>query len=111
MTPRTWWKKKTVSTRSWDGGMMSSMWGALKVLTAEIENYALQYPGVERVEITARPNPLTGQHVEMRVQERFAEEDEKKSFQAYLRKVLPSYMVPRRVKYEPIAIGHRFKTR
>ena len=39
------------------------------------------------------------------------EEDEEKSSQAYLRKVLPSYRVPRRVKYEPIAIGHRFKTR
>ena len=39
------------------------------------------------------------------------EEEEKKSFHAYLRKMLPSYRAPRRVKYEPIAIGHRFKTR
>ena len=85
--------------------------GGLKVLPAEIENYALQYPGVERGEIKGKPNPITGNHIEMTVQASFDTQSEQKAFQDYMGSILPAFMVPRRYNFKAISVGHRFKTR
>jgi hypothetical protein len=66
---------------------------------------------VERVEIKGKPNPITGHHIEMAVQATFDAQNEQKDFENYMRRTLPAFMVPRRYSFQPILVGHRFKTR
>ena len=42
--------------------------GGLKFMASEVERVALQYENVELVKAEAKPNPITGQHVELTVQ-------------------------------------------
>ena len=42
--------------------------GGLKFMASEVERVALQYGYVELAKAEAKPNPITGQHVELTVQ-------------------------------------------
>ena len=42
--------------------------GGLKFMASEVERVALQYEHVELAKAEAKPNPITGQHVELTVQ-------------------------------------------
>ena len=44
--------------------------GGLKFMASEVERVALQYEYVELAKAEAKPNPITGQHVELTVPER-----------------------------------------
>ena len=85
--------------------------GGLKVLPAEVEAVVLRWPGVERVRVEGRPNPLTGQHVEMRVAGRLEAEEDRKALREHLRAVLPPHQRPQRVHFGRIEVGHRGKSR
>ena len=85
--------------------------GGLKVLPAEIETVVLRWPGVKRVRVVGRPNPLTGQHVELVVEAALAGEEERRALRDHLRTVLPAHQRPQRIHFGPIEVGHRGKSR
>jgi long-chain acyl-CoA synthetase len=81
----------------------------LKFMASEVEQAALQYPGVNLVKVIAKPNPITGQHVEMSVQPTDGSELDKDALLAFLKSCLQAHMVPKRLRLEAISVGHRFK--
>lgn len=83
--------------------------GGLKFMASEVERVALEFPGVALVKAEARANPITGQHVELSAQAVDGVEVDRKALTAFLTERLPAHMVPRRVKVEAVAVGHRFK--
>ncbi len=83
--------------------------GGLKFMASEVERVALEYPDVALVKVLAKPNPITGQHVELFVQPRTAEELDRAALMDFLKSKLQSHMVPKRIRIEIIAVGHRFK--
>ena len=83
--------------------------GGLKFMASEVERAALEYPGVELVSVYARPNPITGQHVEMKVQPVAGGEIDKAAMATFLKGRLQPHMVPRRLHVEAVSVGHRFK--
>lgn len=83
--------------------------GGLKFMASEVERVALEYPGVSLVKVYSRPNPITGQHVELRVQPVAGKSFDKAGLAAFLRSRLQPHMVPRRISAEEVSIGHRFK--
>jgi long-chain acyl-CoA synthetase len=44
--------------------------GGLKFMPSEVERVALQFAGVELVKAEGKPNPITGQHVELTYRQR-----------------------------------------
>jgi acyl-CoA synthetase (AMP-forming)/AMP-acid ligase II len=83
--------------------------GGLKFMASDVERVALQYPGVELVKVTARPNPITGQHVEIVVQLTGHTSVQKQDFLAFLKLHLQQHMIPRRISFDQVSVGHRFK--
>lgn len=83
--------------------------GGLKFMASEVERVAIQYPGVELVRVEAKSNPITGQHAELIVQAKSNKQIDNDSLKAFLSETLPSHMIPRRIRFESITIGHRFK--
>lgn len=83
--------------------------GGLKFMASEVERVALEFPGVALVKAEARANPITGQHVELTAQAAEGQDVDRKALAAFLAERLPAHMVPRRVKVEAVAVGHRFK--
>ncbi len=83
--------------------------GGLKFMASEIERVTLQFEGIEFAKAEGRPNPLTGQHVELTVQPSSNSNIDKYKLKNYLGKILPNHMIPRRIKITSINIGHRFK--
>ena len=83
--------------------------GGLKFMASEVEQVALQYDNVELVKAEAKANPITGQHVELTVQSAPNSEIDKNLYKVFLAKQLPDHMMPKRIKVEPVSIGHRFK--
>lgn len=83
--------------------------GGLKFMASEVERVALEFPNVELVKAYAKPNPITGQHVEMSVQPKQNAEIEKNLLHEHLKSRLQPHMVPKRVRIEIVAVGHRFK--
>jgi acyl-CoA synthetase (AMP-forming)/AMP-acid ligase II len=82
--------------------------GGLKFMAADIERVALEYPGIELAKVTAKPNPITGQHVELTVQAT-AFNGTRDDFVKFLSERLSTHMVPRRIRFESVPISHRFK--
>jgi acyl-CoA synthetase (AMP-forming)/AMP-acid ligase II len=83
--------------------------GGLKFMASEVERVALSYPGVALVAVTARANPVTGQHIEMIVEAAdncFLNMDQ---LREYLGDRLPPHMIPRRISNAQVVVGHRFK--
>lgn len=83
--------------------------GGLKFMASEVERVALDYPGVSLVKAMARPNPITGQHVELTVQPAEGSNIDKAQMLAYLKGRLQPHMVPKRILLDAVAVGHRFK--
>ena len=78
-------------------------------MASEVERVALEYADVELVKAIGKPNPITGEHVELQVQPKNGVELSKAALKAYLAENLPQHMVPRRITIETITVGHRFK--
>jgi acyl-coenzyme A synthetase/AMP-(fatty) acid ligase len=83
--------------------------GGLKFMASEVERVALAFPEVALVKAYARQNPITGQHVEMTVQPTAPGRVEQDALMRYLRSKLQPHMMPRRLRFEDVGIGHRFK--
>ncbi|CNI21661.1 yersiniabactin siderophore biosynthetic protein [Yersinia rohdei] len=83
--------------------------GGLKFMASEVERVALNYPNVALVKAYPQQNPITGQHVELLVQQISEGEINKNSLMAFLKEKLPPHMVPMRIHFDKINIGHRFK--
>ena len=83
--------------------------GGLKFMASEVERIALQFEGVELAKAEGKPNPITGEHVELTVQPTSDNNIDKDSLKAFLSSQLPSHMLPKRLKISSVNIGHRFK--
>jgi acyl-CoA synthetase (AMP-forming)/AMP-acid ligase II len=78
-------------------------------MASEVERVALQFPNVSLVKATSKPNPITGQHVELLVQPTSEDVVDKVELLEYLKDKLQPHMVPKRIRVESVAVGHRFK--
>jgi long-chain acyl-CoA synthetase len=83
--------------------------GGLKFMASEIERIALIYPNVSLVKVIAKQNPITGQHVELVVQPTIEGAVDKDLLSLYLKEKLQSHMVPKRILFDKVSVGHRFK--
>ncbi len=83
--------------------------GGLKFMASEVERVALDYPGVNLVKAEPRSNPITGQHVELTVQPVDGQEVDKAALMTFMKDRLQPHMVPKRIRVEAVAVGHRFK--
>ncbi len=83
--------------------------GGLKFMASEVERIALQFEGVELAKADGKPNPITGQHVELTVQSSVKANLDKKKLEKYLTLHLPNHMLPQRIKISSVNVGHRFK--
>lgn len=83
--------------------------GGLKFMASEVERVALQYVNIELVKAEAKPNPITGQHVELTVQSATSNEVDKAGLKTFLAEQLPSHMMPKRIRVASVIVGHRFK--
>ena len=83
--------------------------GGLKFMASEVELVALAYPKIALVKATSHKNPITGQHVELTVQPVKDSNLDIGEFKKYLKNKLPAHMVPKRVSFNSVRVGHRFK--
>jgi acyl-CoA synthetase (AMP-forming)/AMP-acid ligase II len=83
--------------------------GGLKFMAADVERLALTFAHVALVKACGRSNPITGQHVELLVEPTSEGAVDPAALLAFLKAGLQPHMVPRRIRIEPIAVGHRFK--
>lgn len=83
--------------------------GGLKFMAAEVERVALEFEGVELAKVEGKENPITGQHVELTVQPKADTELDKNKLKGFLTEKLQAHMIPKRLKIESVAVGHRFK--
>ena len=82
--------------------------GGLKFMASEVERVALEFPNVSLASAYARQNPITGEHVELKVQPTNQNVD-KDALAAHLKSKLQPHMVPKRIIIEDVVVGHRFK--
>lgn len=82
--------------------------GGLKFMPSEIEKICLKFNGIRHVKAYGRSNPITGEHVELIVEES-KEGFKKELFINYLKLNLPRHMIPLKIKYKSIVLSHRFK--
>lgn len=83
--------------------------GGLKFMASEVERVALEFPGVTLVKAIGKPNPITGHHVELTVQPSDGVQMDRAAMTAFLRSRLQAHMVPKRIIFQVIEVGHRFK--
>ncbi|MDR1855756.1 MAG: long-chain fatty acid--CoA ligase [Desulfovibrio sp.] len=89
--------------------------GGLKVMPEEVERAALALDGVLLAKAWGRPNPVTGQHVELvcRMAVEPATPEERKECLRALRRALaerlPNHAVPQRILLDGVAVNHRMK--
>jgi acyl-CoA synthetase (AMP-forming)/AMP-acid ligase II len=83
--------------------------GGLKFMASEVERVALQYENVALVKAEAKLNPITGQHVELTVQSSTNNEVDKAGLKTFLTEQLPNHMMPKRIKFASVSVGHRLK--
>jgi acyl-CoA synthetase (AMP-forming)/AMP-acid ligase II len=83
--------------------------GGLKFMASEVERVTLEFPNVSLVKATPKPNPITGQHVELLVQPTSQDGIDKGALMVFLKERLQPHMVPKRIRVESVAVGHRFK--
>jgi long-chain acyl-CoA synthetase len=83
--------------------------GGLKFMASEVERVALQFPNISLVKVSAKPNPITGQHVELLVQPTDNSIIDKDKLLEFFKNNLQPHMVPKRIRVENVVIGHRFK--
>ena len=78
-------------------------------MPSEVERVTLQFEGVELAKAERKPNPITGQHVELTVQSAPNNDVDKTQLKAFLTSQLPNHMLPKRLKISSVAVGHRYK--
>jgi long-chain acyl-CoA synthetase len=83
--------------------------GGLKFMASEVERVALQFPNVSLVSAYPKQNPITGQHVELKVQPTQGNLVDKDALTTFLKSRLQPHMVPKRIVIDQVSIGHRFK--
>ena len=83
--------------------------GGLKFMASEVERIALEFEHVELVKAEGKPNPITGQHVELTVQSSANHDIDKAGLKAFLSGKLTNHMMPKRLKVAAVSVGHRFK--
>lgn len=83
--------------------------GGQKILPGEIERVALLHPAVELAAASGGRNPITGEHIEVTVQLRPGESLTREEMMRHFRAHLPQGLHPHRVRFEDVAVGHRFK--
>ena len=83
--------------------------GGLKFMASEVEREALCFEGVELAKAEGKPNPITGQHVELIVQSAPTTEIDIVQLKVFLSKVLPNHMLPKRHKVSSVTVSHRYK--
>jgi len=83
--------------------------GGLKFMASEVERVALQFEGVELAKAVGKPNPITGEHVELTVQPTLDNDIDKDNLKAYLSSQLPNHMLPKRIMISSVSVGHRYK--
>lgn len=83
--------------------------GGLKFMASEVERVALQYEHVELAKAEAKPNPITGQYVELTVQSSKNGVVDKVGLKTFLTAQLPNHMMPKRIRVDSVTVGHRFK--
>lgn len=83
--------------------------GGLKFMASEVERVALQFEGVELAKAVGKPNPITGEHVELTVQPTSDNDIDKDNLKACLSSQLPNHMLPKRIKVSSVSVGHRYK--
>ena len=75
----------------------------------ESRNKIELFKSPEFAKAEGKPNPITGQHVELTVQSAPSYDVDKGDLKAYLSDIVPNHMVPKRLRVSSIAVGHRFK--
>jgi len=83
--------------------------GGLKFMASDVERVALEFANVSLVKVISRPNPMTGHHVELIVEPTAETNINKDELMAFLKKRLQPHMVPKRIQFATISVGHRFK--
>jgi len=83
--------------------------GGLKFMASEVERIALMYPNVTLVKAYAKNNPITGQHVEILIDSIEKNKFNKKIIKDYFKLHLPAHMVPKKIIFDEMKIGHRYK--
>lgn len=83
--------------------------GGLKFMASEVERVALEFPNVSLVSAYARQNPITGEHVELKVEPTKENSVDRDALVAFLKSKLQPHMVPKRIIIQEIRVGHRFK--
>lgn len=83
--------------------------GGLKFMGSEVERVALDYKDITFVKVYAVPNPITGQHVEIKIEPTSEKDFDLRLFKKYMKNALPSHMVPKRFVVGNVKIGNRFK--
>jgi acyl-CoA synthetase (AMP-forming)/AMP-acid ligase II len=83
--------------------------GGLKFMASEVERVALEFPNVSLVSAYSRRNPITGEHVELKVEPTKENGVDRDALVAFLKSKLQPHMVPKRIIIEGIRVGHRFK--
>jgi acyl-CoA synthetase (AMP-forming)/AMP-acid ligase II len=83
--------------------------GGLKFMASEVERVALTFPNVSLVKATPKQNPITGQHVELLAQPKNENGIDKEALMVFLKERLQPHMVPKRIRVQSVAVGHRFK--
>lgn len=81
----------------------------LKFMASEVDTIAMEYPDIVFAKSYPKSNPITGQHCEMIIEIRKKSKFDKYNFQYFLNKNLSSHMVPRKITFSKIKIGHRLK--
>jgi len=83
--------------------------GGLKFMASDVERVIMEIPSVEFVKVTAKENPITGQHVEADIQLQSSSELDESSLRDLLRLQLPKHMMPRRLVIKSLDFSHRHK--
>lgn len=83
--------------------------GGLKILPEEIERVALLHPEVLLVHATGKPNPITGQHIEVTCQPRDGAAVDVPVLRAHFARLLPEGLRPHRIRVGTVDVNHRFK--
>lgn len=83
--------------------------GGLKFNTTEVEDVALQFPGIELARAEAKENPYTGSHVELIIQVAAGATVETSELRAFLSARLAVHKRPVRVSIGTLTVSHRFK--
>jgi len=89
--------------------------GGLKFMPSEVESCLLEMPFIRSAIAYARANPITGHHLEVKIELEDNTSDQellallRKEITTNLRKGLPRYMLPSKITFGKIKMSHRFK--